>query len=116
MGASSLSPCDFIPELMSFVSLDLYIRWEQSRAAATLRSFYLVLFISCLYLNASLCILCTHKQYILTDLTLNVLCLLDFSRLHVQVFCLVTLRCHCSGFWGLFWFVCFFKMNEKFVF
>lgn len=73
-------------------------------AELMLRSFYLVLFISCLYLYASLCILCIHEQYILTDLTLNVLCLLDFSRLHAQVSCLLA----AVGFGGFFWFVWFF--------
>lgn len=74
-------------------------------------SFYLVLFISCLYLYASLCILCIHKRYILTDLTLNVLCLLDFSRLHAQVSCLLA-AVGFGGFFGLF----VFKLNEKNVF
>lgn len=100
---SSLSPCDFIPELMSFVSLDLYIRWEQSWCSDP--------FISCLYLYASLYTLRTQTVYF--D-RFNVKCFVfvgffTFTRAGV---CLLT----AVGFGGFFGLFGFFKLNEKIVF
>lgn len=53
--------CDLIPDIMSFVSLDLYIKWEQKTAAAAQSPFYFVLPV-CIYIST---------QYILTSVTLT---------------------------------------------
>lgn len=53
--------CDLIPDIMSFVSLDLYIKWEQKTAAAAQSPFYFVSPV-CIYIST---------QYILTSVTLT---------------------------------------------
>lgn len=90
-----VSPCDLIPEFMSFVSLDLYIHWEQNRSQRHSRLFLFGSFY-CLFVFISLYILYTQTVY--------------FDRFHFKRFVLESsllglflrvdfLCCH-SFFWG----------------